>query len=163
MKRNYIIPAMASLLMLGACDYNEDNFEGLDEMTRPTNVFKKDYTLTDADYATIANNSTNKALAEAAGLSGELSALKTSLTFTDELPGTEYIPAFWQLPGIQGMTVLQSRLLITSGEHLLLRRKRLMQPLSIVSAMRTMKRHGRVPRIPSLLPQKVLPSMCRVS
>lgn len=94
MKRNYIIPAMASLLMLGACDYNEDNFEGLDEMTRPTNVFKKDYTLTDADYATIANNSTNKALAEAAGLSGELSALKTSLTFTDELPGTEYIPAF---------------------------------------------------------------------
>lgn len=85
---------MASLLMLGACDYNEDNFEGLDEMTRPTNVFKKDYTLTDADYATIANNSTNKALAEAAGLSGELSALKTSLTFTDELPGTEYIPAF---------------------------------------------------------------------
>ena len=83
-----------ALYMLGACDYNEDNFEGLDEMTRPTNVFKKDYTLTDADYATIANNSTNKALAEAAGLSGELSALKTSLTFTDELPGTEYIPAF---------------------------------------------------------------------
>lgn len=94
MKRNYMIPVMASLLALGACDYNEDNFEGLDEMTRPTNVFKKDYTLTDADYATIANNSTNKALAEAAGLSGELSALKTSLAFTDELPGTEYIPAF---------------------------------------------------------------------
>ncbi len=94
MKRKYIIPVMASLLTLGACDYNEDNFEGLDEMTRPTNVFKKDYTLTEADYSTIANNSTNKDLAKAAGLSGELSALKTSLTFTDELPGTTYIPAF---------------------------------------------------------------------
>ena len=85
---------MASLLALGGCDYNEDNFEGLDEMTRPTNVFKKDYTLTEADYSTIANNSTNKALASAAGLSGELSALKTSLTFTEELPGITYIPAF---------------------------------------------------------------------
>ncbi len=94
MKRKYIIPVMASLLALGACDYNEDNFEGLEEMTRPTNVFKKDYTLTEADYSTIANNSTNKSLASEAGLAGELSALKTSLTFTDELPGTVYIPAF---------------------------------------------------------------------
>lgn len=50
MKRKYIIPVMASLLTLGACDYNEDNFEGLDEMTRPTNVTKIAYTLTDADY-----------------------------------------------------------------------------------------------------------------
>lgn len=94
MKRKYIIPVMASLLALGACDYNEDNFEGLEDMTRPTNVFKKDYTLTEADYSTIANNSTNKSLASEAGLSGELSAIKTSLTFTDELPGTVYIPAF---------------------------------------------------------------------
>ena len=88
MKRKYIIPVMASLLALGACDYNEDNFEGLEDMTRPTNVFKKDYTLTEADYSTIANNSTNKSLASEAGLSGELSAIKTSLTFTDDLPGT---------------------------------------------------------------------------
>ena len=50
MKRKYIIPVMASLLALGACDYNEDNFEGLEEMTRPTNVTKIAYTLTDADY-----------------------------------------------------------------------------------------------------------------
>lgn len=94
MKRKYIIPVMASLLTLGSCDYNEDNFEGLEDMTRPTNVFKKNYTLIEADYSTIANNKPNKALASAAGLSAELAALKTSLTFTDELPGTDYIPAF---------------------------------------------------------------------
>lgn len=94
MKKIYFIPAVAVLLTLGACDYNEHNFEGLEDLTRPTNVLKKDYTLTDVDYATIANDKTNKSLAASAGLSGELSALKTSLTFTDELPGTVYIPAF---------------------------------------------------------------------
>lgn len=92
--KKHIIPVIVSLLAFGACDYNEENFEGLDEMSKPTNVVKKDYTLTETDYASIASNKANKALAEAAGLSDELSALKTSQAFSEQLKATEYIPAF---------------------------------------------------------------------
>lgn len=44
---------MASVLLLGACDYIEDDFEGSEKFDRPTYVFKKDYTLTEADYTQI--------------------------------------------------------------------------------------------------------------
>ena len=50
MKRKYMIPVMASLLAISACDYNEDNFEGFEDLGRPTNVMKINYKLTDADY-----------------------------------------------------------------------------------------------------------------
>lgn len=43
MKKIYFVPAVAALLTLGACDYNEHNFEGLEDLTRPTNVMKKLY------------------------------------------------------------------------------------------------------------------------
>lgn len=96
MKRKYIIlPMLASLFIFSACnDYNEDNFEGLEETSRPTDVFKRDYTLTDDDYATIASNSTNKAIAKEKGLTAELEALKTTKAFTDELKAEDYLPAF---------------------------------------------------------------------
>lgn len=52
MKRNYILPAVVSLMALTACEdtYNEDNFDGVKDMSRPTNVVKAAYTVTDADY-----------------------------------------------------------------------------------------------------------------
>ena len=52
---------MASLLTLGACDYNEDNFEGFEYLSRPTNVQRVSYTLTDADYEAMGGDvKTNK-------------------------------------------------------------------------------------------------------
>lgn len=87
---------IAALLLLAGCDYNEKNFDGLDEMTQPTNVESIDYALTNADYAAVANNKTNKALA--IGKSKEdstaLANLKTTLQFTATITPDEYLPAF---------------------------------------------------------------------
>lgn len=60
MNRNLLMPVAVSLILLSGCKYNDDNFEGLDEITQPTNLMKIEYTLTDADYATISTNSTNE-------------------------------------------------------------------------------------------------------
>lgn len=48
MNRNLLMPVAVSLILLSGCKYNDDNFEGLDEMTQPTNLMKIEYTLTDA-------------------------------------------------------------------------------------------------------------------
>lgn len=69
MNRNLLMPVAVSLILLSGCKYNDDNFEGLDDMTQPTNLMKIEYTLTDADYATISSNSTNKKIATDAGVS----------------------------------------------------------------------------------------------
>jgi len=54
MKKIYYIVSLAVLALLTACqDYNATNFPGA--ITGPTNVAKYNYTLTDADYTTIAN------------------------------------------------------------------------------------------------------------
>lgn len=49
------IPASA-LILLAGCDYNERNFEGLDEMTKPSNILSLDYTLLATDYAALSGN-----------------------------------------------------------------------------------------------------------
>lgn len=91
MKRKYIIPVMASLLALGGCDYNEDNFAGLDEMTRPTDVRNDTLRLVDSDYAAIANNSTNKEIAlskdpEGNTYAAALAAVGANKYFTEDAP-----------------------------------------------------------------------------
>lgn len=94
MKKKYLFPALATVLMFSGCDYNEKNFEGLDEMARPTNVFSKTYTLTEADYAAISSNKTNEALAKEAGVDKELGYVKNDLFLSEKIPGATYIPAF---------------------------------------------------------------------
>lgn len=91
-KKSFIY--LASLLILAGCDYNDKYFDGLDEKTKPTNVNNIEYTLTEADYATIASNATNKALAVEDGVSSELSALGATKYFTETLPVSKYLPAF---------------------------------------------------------------------
>ena len=46
MNRNLLMPVAVSLILLSGCKYNDDNFEGLDEITQPTNLMKIEYTLT---------------------------------------------------------------------------------------------------------------------
>lgn len=56
MKKNLFMPAVA-LLLLSGCNYNEENFKGLEEMTQPENVINIDYTLTAEDYTTFEKGS----------------------------------------------------------------------------------------------------------
>lgn len=94
MNRNLLMPVAVSLILMSGCKYNDDNFEGLDDMTQPTNLMKIEYTLTDADYATISSNSTNKKIATDAGVSKDLENVKTNMYLTEKITGADYIPAF---------------------------------------------------------------------
>lgn len=94
MKKKHILTVVGVALCLGACDYNDKNFDGLDEMVRPTNVLKEKYTLVEADYATISDNNTNKKIAEEAGVSKALENVKTNMFLSEEIPGATYLPSF---------------------------------------------------------------------
>ena len=97
MNRNLLMPVAVSLILLSGCKYNDDNFEGLDDMTQPTNLMKIEYTLTDADYATISTNSVNKDSAanhKPDDLSKDLANVKTNMYLTEKITGADYIPAF---------------------------------------------------------------------
>lgn len=85
--------AVSSLLLCG-CNYNDRNFDGLDEMSQPENVFKLDYTLTEADYATISDNKTNQNIAKEAGKDKALGYVKTDFYLSEDIPAATYLPAF---------------------------------------------------------------------
>lgn len=98
-KKYYIIPVITSLLTLGACDYNEDNFAGLEEMTRPTHVWNDTIRLADTDYSAIADNNTNKEIALSKDPEGKtfeeaLKAVGNNKYFTEEAQAAWYLPAF---------------------------------------------------------------------
>ncbi len=97
---NKHILTLATVLTLiffgGGCDYNEDNFEGLQEGTVATDVKRFDYTLTDEDYTAIANNKTNKSIASDAGSDAvaALKAIGTNKYFATPADAAAYIPAY---------------------------------------------------------------------
>lgn len=86
--------AFTLLFIGGGCDYNEDNFEGLQKGTVATDVKKFDYILTDADYKAIADNKDNKTLASANGVSNQLKSVESNKYFTKKVTGRDYIPNF---------------------------------------------------------------------
>lgn len=94
MNKKIILGLSAAMLLLVGCDYNEKHFDGFDESARPTNVVRLDYTLAEADYATISSNKTNVALAKEAGVEKELGYVKNDLYLTEKISGATYIPAF---------------------------------------------------------------------
>ena len=96
MKLNNWLYASAALLVLASCgdDWNEDKLDGFVDRPGATDVKKIEYTLTDADYKTIATNKTNKALAEADGVADELAKLTSNKYFTDKITAAKYAPAF---------------------------------------------------------------------
>ena len=56
MKKIYYIVSLAILALFTACqDYNEKNFPGFDQAAIPTNLVAYTYSLTSADYSTIAS------------------------------------------------------------------------------------------------------------
>ena len=61
---------------------------------KPANVVKEKYTLVEADYAAISDNSTNKSIAKKEGTDKALAAVKTDLYLNETVPGPTYLPAF---------------------------------------------------------------------
>lgn len=98
-KHILLVTALASFCMLGACDYNEDNFPGYDEYDTIKDVRTDTITLADADYASIAKLTKNKDLALSKDPEGEtyanaLKQLGTNKFFTDMILPEEFLPAY---------------------------------------------------------------------
>lgn len=89
--------ACGALVAFAGCSENAWNDEYLDGFETPSadsKISNIDYTLTADDYKTLAGLSANKAMAEADGLSKELSAVGTNGYFTDKITAQKYLPAF---------------------------------------------------------------------
>lgn len=100
MKINKLFIFAAAMLTLAGCndEWNEDKLDGFGNF-EVTDVKKLEYTLTDADYKTIANNSSNKSIALAADPVDSvyykaLTKLTNNKYFTEETKAADYIPAF---------------------------------------------------------------------
>lgn len=100
MKKHILLgTALASLFMLGACDYNEDNFPGYDEYDTITDIRMDTIALIDANYASIAKLTANKELALSKDPEGEtyvkaLEQLGKDKFFTDLILPEEFLPAY---------------------------------------------------------------------
>lgn len=89
MKKNINILFVSLFLIFQACDYNEHNFEGLDDMSKPTNVSQYEYVITADDIAVIAGAmKANKNAADSA----MAKQLETDKMFSDLAPASVCIP-----------------------------------------------------------------------
>lgn len=77
----------------GGCEYNDENFEGLQDGTVATDVKTLEYTLSDEDYTTIANLSANKTLAGEENKAA-LEAMGKNKYFTQTITPKLYLPAW---------------------------------------------------------------------
>lgn len=85
------ISGLTFMVLLGSCTKFNDQFTGLDEMSKPTNVGTVSYTLTAADYAAIktaalADATTPEEIAAA-------NAIGTSLALNSTFGAADYAPA----------------------------------------------------------------------
>ena len=99
MKKKFLFVALTTSLLFVACDYNKDNFEGLDDASQITDVKKVEYTLTKADYTAIADNKANKSLAktletEFPGITTALANVKTKNYMTERASSEKFFPNF---------------------------------------------------------------------
>ena len=85
-----LIFAAAALAGTGCTvdDYNDAYLDGFDSDQEVTDIQTVSYTLTDADYSSVANNAANKAIAEAAGPEAveALAAVGTAKCFSEAAP-----------------------------------------------------------------------------
>lgn len=110
----HILTYAAALAMIAAgsgCDYNEDNFEGLQDGTVTSNVITLEMTLADADYKAIADNKANKTLA--GDDQKALSALTANKYFTPTITAAKYVPNF--LAGLYPAADNTSSIKVTSN------------------------------------------------
>lgn len=93
MKKSLLSIVAAASLVLASCDYNANNFPGLNG-GGITDLKTINYTMTAEDYAAVSSNNTNKKLATANEASGALAAVKTQNAFSVDAPASIYAPAF---------------------------------------------------------------------
>jgi hypothetical protein len=91
MKRYIYSVLLSFAVLLAACDYNERNFPGLNEMSRPVNIHKGELAVTEADLP---------AVIAALNASGEseasvwTAALGRDKAFSDEAPAERILPRY---------------------------------------------------------------------
>ncbi len=90
MKRYIYIIVSAALL--AACDYNERNFPGLDELSRPENVIQEEITVTEAELPAVIAALNGSDIPEATLWAASLNREKA---FSDEAPAESILP--WYL------------------------------------------------------------------
>ena len=85
-----IIIGLALSMIAGGCTDFNDQFEGVEESAKPTNLASYAYTLTEADYGTIASS----AYADAANAedSAKIKTVKDNKYFTETAPASDYVP-----------------------------------------------------------------------
>lgn len=92
-----LILATGAMLAMTSCSensWNDKYLDGFDGGLTPTQVETIDYTLTAADYANLAKNSDNKALADKNGVVSQLSAVESQQYLNADIPASVYIPNF---------------------------------------------------------------------
>ena len=94
MKKLFNLTLVLFALILASCDYNDKNFPGYDELANPSDIQAMEYILTDADYKTIANNSSNKSMAKEAGVDAQLKLVESQKAFNPDILARDYMPAF---------------------------------------------------------------------
>ena len=104
MNKKYMFVFAAATLGLTACNNYNDQFDGIDDMREITDVANYTYQLVNSDYDKIASDATNKALAQANGVSQELDLVKSLKRFNDLINPEEYLPAFLNGKYYQGTT-----------------------------------------------------------
>jgi len=100
-----ICGGLLAMLALTACeDYTEHNFGTREELYQATQVNNHEITLAASDYATVAKNTTNQAMALAAAADSsiyrELLSVAEKGAFTANISPEEYLPAV--LPSLLG-------------------------------------------------------------
>ncbi len=98
MKKTIILISGVALAMT-SCDDNawNDDLDGFDGNASTADVKNIEYTLTKADYGTIATLEANVALAGSENASA-LNAVKSKAAFSEAIPATDYVPAFLASP-----------------------------------------------------------------
>ncbi|GHS92149.1 DUF5017 domain-containing protein [Bacteroidia bacterium] len=89
MKTVKIFSLLIVTVLLAACNYNEDNFPGLDDMSRPKNISSYEYTITSTDITTIVNALRANKNPEDSLIA---TALNSSKAFSSAVPSNRLIP-----------------------------------------------------------------------
>jgi hypothetical protein len=89
MKTVKIFSLWMIVVMFASCNYNEDHFDGLDEMSRPKNVASYEYEITSTDITTIVSALRANANHEDSLLANDLNASKA---FSSAIPSSRLIP-----------------------------------------------------------------------
>lgn len=85
-----LISSFAFLVLLSGCTKFNDQFEGLDNMTKPTNVATYNYLLVDADYTTISKSALS--IAANAADSAKAKSIATNKYFSKTVLVGNYAP-----------------------------------------------------------------------